>query len=93
MAQAEGVQPLGQVLRQIERALSGAGAGRRADRAGGDRRLYRIKWLGEDGKVREVTAGRPHRAHPRRSAEPESRAGRTMRVLVVEDDPRPSHGS
>ena len=55
VAQAEGVQPLGQVLRQIGarypgRALDAELAGREGTP------VYRIKWLGEDGTVREVTA-------------------------------------
>ena len=55
VAQAEGVQPLGQVLRQIGarypgRALFAELTGREGTPT------YRIKWLGEDGTVREVTA-------------------------------------
>ena len=53
MAQAEGVQPLGRVLRQIEQRYPGraldAELNQRAEPP-----VYRIKWLGEDGKVREV---------------------------------------
>jgi uncharacterized membrane protein YkoI len=53
MAQAEGVQPLGTVLRQIEQSYPGraldAELNERAEPP-----IYRIKWLGEDGKVREV---------------------------------------
>jgi uncharacterized membrane protein YkoI len=52
MAQ-EGVQPLGAVLRQIEQSYPGraldAELNERAEPP-----IYRIKWLGEDGKVREV---------------------------------------
>ena len=53
MAQAEGVQPLGGVLRQIEQRYPG----RALDAELNERTeppIYRIKWLGEDGKVREV---------------------------------------
>jgi uncharacterized membrane protein YkoI len=53
MAQAEGVQPLGAVLRQIEQRFPG----RALDAELIERTeppIYRIKWLGEDGKVREV---------------------------------------
>jgi uncharacterized membrane protein YkoI len=53
MAQAEGVQPLGRVLREIEQRYPGraldAELNQRAEPP-----VYRIKWLGEDGKVREV---------------------------------------
>ena len=55
MAQAEGVQPLGKVLRQIQERYPG----RALDAQLIEREqspIYRIKWLGEDGKVREVTA-------------------------------------
>ena len=54
MAQAEGVQPLGRVLRQIEQRYPG----RALDAQLNERTeppVYRIKWLGEDGKVRDVT--------------------------------------
>ena len=55
LAQAEGVQPLGKVLRRIEERYPG----RALDAELIEREqspIYRIKWLGEDGKVREVTA-------------------------------------
>ncbi len=55
VAQAEGVQPLGRVLRRIEERYPG----RALDAELIEREeapIYRIKWLGEDGKVREVTA-------------------------------------
>lgn len=54
MAQAESVQPLGRVLRQIEQRYPG----RALDAQLNERTeppVYRIKWLGEDGKVRDVT--------------------------------------
>jgi uncharacterized membrane protein YkoI len=55
LARAEGVQPLGKLLRQIEERYPG----RALDAELIEREpspIYRIKWLGEDGKVREVTA-------------------------------------
>jgi uncharacterized membrane protein YkoI len=55
LAQAEGVQPLGKVLRRIDERYPG----RALDAELIEREqspIYRIKWLGEDGKVREVTA-------------------------------------
>jgi len=54
VAQAEGVQPLGRILRQIEQRYPG----RALDAQLNERTeppVYRIKWLGEDGKVRDVT--------------------------------------
>ena len=55
MAQAEGVQPLGKVLRRIEQRYPGRALDAELiERA--EPPVYRIKWLGEDGKVREVTA-------------------------------------
>lgn len=54
MAQAEGVQPLGRVLRQIEQRYPGRALDAELiERA--EPPVYRIKWLGEDGKVRDVT--------------------------------------
>ncbi|HSA80574.1 MAG TPA: PepSY domain-containing protein [Geminicoccaceae bacterium] len=48
-------QPLGAVLRTIgERYPGHALEARRIERDG--RAVYRIKWLGDDGKVREITA-------------------------------------
>jgi uncharacterized membrane protein YkoI len=55
VAQAEGVQPLGQVLRQIGSRYPGRALDAQLIERG-DPPVYRIKWLGEDGKVREVTA-------------------------------------
>ena len=53
MAQAESVQPLGRVLRQIEQRYPGRALDAELiERA--EPPVYRIKWLGEDGKVREV---------------------------------------
>ena len=61
VAQAEGVQPLGRVLRRIEERYPGRALDAELiERQQGP--TYRIKWLGEDGKVREVTAdARPGR--------------------------------
>ena len=48
-------QPLGAVLRSIAQRYPGRALdARRIERDG--RALYRIKWLGDDGKVREITA-------------------------------------
>ena len=55
MAQAEGVQPLSQVLRQIGARYPGRALGAELTGREGTP-IYRIKWLGEDGTVREVTA-------------------------------------
>lgn len=53
VAQAEGVQPLGRVLRQIEQRFPGRALDAELiERA--QPPIYRIKWLGDDGKVREV---------------------------------------
>jgi uncharacterized membrane protein YkoI len=54
VAQAE-TAPLGQVLRAIADRFPGRALdAQRTDRGG--RQVYRIKWLGDDGKVREVLA-------------------------------------
>lgn len=53
IAQAQGVQPLGRILRAIGQSYPG----RALDAElleGAEPPVYRIKWLGEDGKVREV---------------------------------------
>jgi uncharacterized membrane protein YkoI len=55
VAQAEGVQPLGEVLRRIEERYPGRALEAELIESG-QSPIYRIKWLGEDGKVREVTA-------------------------------------
>ena len=48
-------QPLGAVLRAIGQRYPGRALdARRIERDG--RALYRIKWLGDDGKVREIMA-------------------------------------
>ena len=55
VAQAEDVQPLGKVLRRIEERYPGRALD--AELIERERSpIYRIKWLGEDGQVREVTA-------------------------------------
>ena len=55
VAQAEDVQPLGRILRRIEERYPGRALD--AELIERERSpIYRIKWLGEDGKVREVTA-------------------------------------
>jgi hypothetical protein len=55
VAQAESVQPLGQVLRRINERYPGRALDAELIE-GAEPPAYRIKWLGEDGKVREVTA-------------------------------------
>ena len=46
-------QPLGAVLRQIGQRIPGRALdARQAERDG--RKVYRVKWLGDDGKVRDV---------------------------------------
>ena len=55
LVQAEEVQPLGRVLRRIEERFPGRALDAKLierDQAA----IYRVKWLGDDGKVREVTA-------------------------------------
>lgn len=53
VAQAEGVQPLGRILRAIGQSYPGRALDAELlERA--EPPIYRIKWLGEDGKVREV---------------------------------------
>ena len=58
--------PLGAVLREIEARWPGrALAARTTERDG--RALYRIKWLGEDGKVRDITCDATDRRDPARA--------------------------
>ena len=71
MAQAEGVQPLGQVLRQIGTRYPGRALDAELIEREGPP-LYRIKWLGEDGKVREVRRPTPVPGASSTSAEPRS---------------------
>jgi uncharacterized membrane protein YkoI len=54
VAQAEAV-PLGHVLRAIAERFPGRALDAQRTERGG-RQVYRIKWLGNDGKVREVLA-------------------------------------
>lgn len=49
------ITPLGPVLRAIEQRYPGRALDAQV-REGDDRPLYRIKWLGNDGKVRDITA-------------------------------------
>ncbi|HUH03863.1 MAG TPA: PepSY domain-containing protein [Kofleriaceae bacterium] len=47
-------QPLGQVLKSIERRIPGRALdARKIERDG--RTIYSVKWLGNDGKVRVIT--------------------------------------
>ena len=47
-------QPLGQVLKSINRRIPGRALdARKVERDG--RTLYSVKWLGDDGKVRVIT--------------------------------------
>ena len=55
LAQAQDVQPLGKVLRRIEQRYPGRALDAEL-RERAEPPVYRIKWLGADGKVREVTA-------------------------------------
>jgi hypothetical protein len=54
LAQADEVKPLAQVLRTIGERFPGHALDAQLVRQGEPR--YRVKWLGEDGKVREITA-------------------------------------
>jgi len=54
VAQADTV-PLGQVLRAIADRFPGRALDAQRAEQGG-RQVYRIKWLGNDGKVREILA-------------------------------------
>jgi len=51
----EDVVPLAKVLRSIEARIPGRALDAKV-RRGGDQPTYRVKWLGEDGKVRDVIA-------------------------------------
>jgi uncharacterized membrane protein YkoI len=53
LAQAEDVKPLAQVLQTIGQRVPGHALDAELVRQGEPR--YRVKWLGEDGKVREIT--------------------------------------
>jgi uncharacterized membrane protein YkoI len=54
LAQAEDVKPLAQVLQTIGARFPGHALD--AELVGQGEPRYRVKWLGEDGKVREITA-------------------------------------
>lgn len=54
LAQAEDVKPLAQVLQTIGQRFPGHALD--AELVGQGEPRYRVKWLGEDGKVREITA-------------------------------------
>ncbi|MGH6899806.1 MAG: PepSY domain-containing protein [Geminicoccaceae bacterium] len=55
VAQAESVQPLGAVLKRIGQRYPGRALDAQLNERE-DPPVYRVKWLGDDGKVREVTA-------------------------------------
>lgn len=54
LAQADDVMPLAQVLDTIAKKFPGRALD--AELVKGGNPTYRVKWLGEDGKVREVTS-------------------------------------
>jgi uncharacterized membrane protein YkoI len=54
LAQAEDVKPLAQILQTIGERFPGHALDAELVREGEPR--YRVKWLGEDGKVREITS-------------------------------------
>jgi uncharacterized membrane protein YkoI len=54
-AQAEQVEPLGAVLKRIEQRYPGRALDAQLIERE-DPPVYRVKWLGDDGKVREVTS-------------------------------------
>jgi uncharacterized membrane protein YkoI len=54
LAQSEDVKPLAQVLQTISQQFPGHALD--AELVGQGEPRYRVKWLGEDGKVREITA-------------------------------------
>jgi uncharacterized membrane protein YkoI len=55
LAQAKSVEPLGAVLKRIEERYPGRALDARLNERA-DPPVYQVKWLGDDGKVREVTA-------------------------------------
>jgi uncharacterized membrane protein YkoI len=55
LAQAEKVEPLGSVLKRIEQRYPGRALDAQLIEQA-DPPVYRVKWLGDDGKVLEVTA-------------------------------------
>jgi uncharacterized membrane protein YkoI len=54
LAQAEDVKPLAQILQTIGQRFPGHALDAALITQGEPR--YRVKWLGEDGKVREITS-------------------------------------
>jgi uncharacterized membrane protein YkoI len=54
LAQAQDVKPLAEVLQTISQRFPGHALD--AQLIGQGEPRYRVKWLGEDGKVREITA-------------------------------------
>jgi uncharacterized membrane protein YkoI len=54
LAQADDVKPLAQVLETIAKQFPGRALDAELVKQGNP--TYRVKWLGDDGKVREVTA-------------------------------------
>jgi uncharacterized membrane protein YkoI len=54
LAQADDIKPLAEVLQTIGQRFPGHALDAELVRGQGEPR-YRVKWLGEDGKVREVT--------------------------------------
>lgn len=59
------VEPLGSVLQTIARRFPGRALDAQLSRSDGDA-VYRIKWLGDDGRVRDITV--------------DARTGRILRV-------------
>jgi uncharacterized membrane protein YkoI len=55
LAQAADVEPLGAVLKRIGQRYPGRALDAQLNERA-DPPVYRVKWLGDDGKVREVTA-------------------------------------
>lgn len=54
LAQADDVKPLAQILDTIAKKFPGRALDAELVKQGNP--TYRVKWLGEDGKVREVTS-------------------------------------
>ena len=65
LAQTQEVKPLAAVLRTIKAQIPGRALDARRSQQDGQI-VYRVKWLGEDGQVREITA--------------DARSGRILRV-------------
>ena len=56
VAQKKEVKPLAAVLRSINANIPGRALAARLNDRDDGRSTYRVKWLGDDGKVREITA-------------------------------------